>query len=161
MKKDHKSGSVSAPDESDETGSFIPGYLSYLLAHASFLFSGQFHARLRERGVPVATWRVLATLSDGDGMTVGELARIALANQPTMTKNIDKLEKAGLIERRGDDGDRRKTLVFITSSGWELIKDLLAEAKAHERKVTEAYTDEEILVLKRVLGTLISRLEAQ
>ena len=148
-------------DEAVEGGPFIPGYLAYLLAHASFLFSGQFHARLRERGIPVATWRVLATLSDGDGMTVGELARIALANQPTMTKNVDKLEKAGLVERRGDDGDRRKTLVFITRSGWDLIKDLLAEAKAHELKVTEAYSEEEMAVLKRVLGTLISRLEAQ
>ncbi len=148
-------------DEGEEDQPFIPGYLAYLLAHASFLFSGQFHARLRERGIPVATWRVLATLSDGDGMTVGELARIALANQPTMTKNVNKLEKAGLVERRGDDGDRRKTLVFITQSGWDLIKDLLAEAKAHERKVTEAYSEEEMAVLKRVLGTLISQLESR
>ena len=57
---------------------------------------------------PLQPGRVLATLSDGDGMTVGELARIALANQPTMTKNIDKLEKAGLVERRGDEGDGAK-----------------------------------------------------
>lgn len=157
MKQEHFTGS----DEGMEDEPFIPGYLAYLLAHASFLFSGQFHARLRERGIPVATWRVLATLSDGDGMTVGGLARIALANQPTMTKNVDKLEKAGLVERRRDEGDRRKTLVFITRSGWDLIKDLLAEAKAHERQVTEAYSEEEMVVLKRVLGTLISRLEAQ
>ena len=95
-----KTEQFTSSDEGREDEPFIPGYLAYLLAHASFLFSGQFHARLRERGIPVATWRVLATLSDGDGMTVGELARIALANQPTMTKNIDKLEKAGLVERR-------------------------------------------------------------
>ncbi len=139
---------------------FVPDYLAYLLAHASFLFSGQFHARLRKKGVPVPTWRVLATLSDGDGMTVGELARIALANQPTMTKTIDRLERDGLVERRRDDTDRRKTLVFIAPKGWNLVKNLLVDAKAHEGQALADYSEREVETLKRVLRTLITRLEA-
>lgn len=138
---------------------FVPDYLAYLLAHASFLFSGQFHARLRKQGVPVPTWRVLATLSDGDGMTIGELARIALANQPTMTKTIDRLERDGLVERRRDETDRRKTLVYIAPRGWDLVKDLLVEAKAHEGQALSDYSEREIASLKRVLRTLITRLE--
>lgn len=139
--------------------SFISDYLPYLLAHASHLISGQFHDQLRARGISVSTWRLLATLSGGDGMTIGALARIGLYNQPTTTKIIDRLEETGLVERRQDEKDRRKALVFITAQGRAMVDDLLGEAKAHEAKVTASYTPEEMATLKRVLRTLISRLE--
>ncbi|WP_417680575.1 MarR family winged helix-turn-helix transcriptional regulator [Roseibium sp.] len=139
--------------------SFIADYLPYLLAHASHLISGQFHDHLRARGISVSIWRLLATLSGGDGMTVGALARIGLYNQPTTTKIIDRLEESGLVERRQDEKDRRKALVFITSEGRSVVDDLLGAAKAHEARVTASYTPEEMATLKRVLRTLISRLE--
>ncbi len=92
-------------------------------------------------------------------MTVGDLARIGLYNQPTTTKIIDRLEETGLVERRQDEKDRRKALVFITSEGRSVVDDLLGAAKAHEARVTASYTPEEMATLKRVLRTLISRLE--
>jgi len=70
---------------------FIDDYLLYLLARASAGISAQFHARLKTHGLQVPEWRVLASLSDGDGMTIGELATLALQRQPTMTKIIDRL----------------------------------------------------------------------
>lgn len=153
---DHRAKTPS-PKKDDDT--FVPDYLAYLLAHASHLVSGEFHDTLRARGVSVPTWRVLATLSDGDGMTVGELARISLTNQPTMTKTVFRLESEGLVERRDDAKDRRKTLVFISPTGWRLVRDLLAKARQHEQQVLEAYSSDEVETLKRVLKTLVSRLE--
>jgi DNA-binding MarR family transcriptional regulator len=140
-------------------GAFVDDYLPYLLARASHLISRQFHERLRPHGLPVAKWRVLATLSDGDGLTIGELARIVLFKQPTLTKTIDRMQVDGLVERRTSGGDRRKVQVFITPRGRQLVTALLAEAKAHEAQVTAAYSDQEMATLKRVLRTLISRLE--
>ena len=139
--------------------SFISDYLPYLLAHASHLISGQFHDHLRARGISVSTWRLLATLSGGDGMTIGDLARIGLYNQPTTTKIIDRLEETGVVERRQDANDRRKALVFITAEGRSMVDDLLGAAKAHEARVTGSYSAEEMATLKHVLRTLISRLE--
>ena len=152
---------VPAPDEKDKAAdaSFIADYLPYLLAHASHLISGQFHDQLKKRGISVSTWRLLATLSGGDGMTVGDLARIGLYNQPTTTKIVDRLEESGLVERRQDERDRRKALVFITTEGRSMVDDLLGAAKTHEARVTASYTPEEMATLKRVLRTLISRLE--
>ena len=57
---------------------FVNDYLLYLLARASSEVSAQFHQRLKTHGLQVAEWRVLASLSDGDGMTIGELAARAL-----------------------------------------------------------------------------------
>lgn len=149
------------PETAEESADlpFIADYLPYLLAHASHLISGQFHEQLREKGINVSIWRLLATLSDGDGMTIGALARIGLYNQPTTTKIVDRLEEGGLVERRQDEKDRRKSLVFITPKGRTMVEDLLEAAKSHEAQITSSYTPEEMATLKRVLRTLISRLE--
>ncbi|MCB2100498.1 MAG: MarR family transcriptional regulator [Rhodobacterales bacterium] len=148
-----------SPSESDP--GFVADYLPYLLARASHAISAQFHAHVVAKGVPVAHWRVLATLSDGDGMTIGDLARVVLYKQPTLTKVVDRLERDGLVERRTIDRDRRKVRVFITAAGRALVDGLLADAKAHEVRVLSTHTADEVAVLKRVLRTLITRLDDQ
>ena len=96
---------------------FVDDYLLYLLARASAQVSGQFHAHLRPYGLQVAEWRLLATLSDSDGMTVGELVDIVMFQQPTLTKIIIRMEKNGWLARTRGADDRRKVLVRITDKG--------------------------------------------
>src|SRR5262245_27393593 len=108
---------------------FIDDYLSYLLARASHLVSRQFHAQLKPRGMAVPIWRVLSSLSDGDGLPVTELAKVTLFKQPTLTKVIYRMTKLGLVERRPSDRDRRKVLIFITTKGRAQITELLGRAK--------------------------------
>ena len=149
---------MGAPDPADEAPQrFIDDYLSYLLARASHLVSRQFHAQLKPHGMAVPVWRVLSTLSDGDGLPVTELAKITLFKQPTLTKVIDRMSTQGLVERRASERDRRKVLVYITAKGRALIADLLVRAKQHERDVLAGHSDAEIERLKGALHTLIQR----
>ncbi len=149
---------MDAPDPRDEAPRrFIDDYLSYLLSRASHLVSRQFHAQLKPRGMPVPVWRVLSTLSDGDGLPVTELAKITLFKQPTLTKVIDRMSKEELVERRASERDRRKVLEFITPKGRTLVADLLVRAKQHERDILAGHSDAEIERLKSALHTLIQR----
>ena len=136
---------------------FVDDYLLYLLARASTEVSGQFHKQLKQHGLQVPEWRVLATLSDGDGMTLGELAVRALQRQPTMTKIVDRMERSGLVERRQSDSDRRQVRIFITGDGRKRVDAALSDAKAHESEVLSDYGQEEAAVLKSVLKSLIER----
>jgi DNA-binding MarR family transcriptional regulator len=133
---------------------FVRDYLSYLLAQASYAVYKEFAARVRAAGLSSIEWRVLATLSDGDGLTIGELAREVLAQQPTLTKLVDRMERAGLVERRGDETDGRRTLVFETARGRARVAPLLVEAKAHERAALGAFAPHEAEALKRALRAL-------
>ena len=128
----------------------------YLLARASSEVSAQFHDRLKSHELQVPEWRVLASLSDGDGMTVGELANRAL-RQPTMTKTIDRMEKSGLVDRRQGEPDRRQVRIFITAEGRRRIVAALKEAKHHEKEVLAEYSADEAQRLKSMLKTLIER----
>lgn len=138
-------------------GRFIDGYLSYLLARASHTVYREFHTQVRAAGLGTLEWRLLATLSDGDGLTIGELAREILAQQPTLTKLVQRMEKAGWVQRGADPADARRTLVFETQQGRDTVAALLAEAKAHEDALLQGFSERDVTALKKILRTLISR----
>lgn len=96
---------------------FIDDYLPYLLAQSSAIACAGFDERIRRAGLAGKAWRVLATLADGDGMTIGQLSRFILMQQPRATQVIMQLEEDGLVERRQSSKDRRRTFVFITPPG--------------------------------------------
>lgn len=137
---------------------FVDCYLAYLLARASHLLSAQFHDRLAASGVQVPTWRVLASLYDRDGLTVGALADIVLLKQPTLSKAIDRMIKDGLVARQPSDGDRRQVRVTITPKGRALVCDLIGQALDHEKDILTGYSAAETRTLKTMLQTLIERL---
>ena len=136
---------------------FVDNYLLYLLARASKEISSQFHDRLKQHGLQVSEWRVLASLSDGNGMTLGELAARALQRQPTMTKIVDRMERGGLVERHPGAKDRRQVRVFITCDGRRQVSEALRDAKKHEAEVLSDYSDSEAAQLKSILRALVER----
>lgn len=140
-------------------GPFTDDYLLYLLARASSLASGEFHAELAELGVPVPVWRVLAILAGAEGgRTIGEIAARALLKQPTATRIVDRMEEQGYVVRCASPDDRRRVVVQLTPLGSELVTDLIARAQAHETALLATQTPAEAEILKRVLGQLIDRL---
>ncbi|MBI3451251.1 MAG: MarR family transcriptional regulator [Rhodospirillales bacterium] len=139
------------------SSSFVDDYLSYLLARASHRVSREFHAQLKPAGLSVPQWRVLATLVDTPGMSLGALAEAVLFKQPTLTKVIDRMERDGWVGRQYGQRDRRKIRVVITPRGRKVVRGLLVKAKAHERTCLAAFTDAEIAKLKRMLRDLLQR----
>lgn len=138
---------------------FIDDYLAYLLARASHLVSRRFHEALAAKGIGVPDWRVLASLCDGDKVSLGALARVTLFKQPTLTKIIDRMELDGTVRRRPSLDDRRKVLIEITEEGRTLVAQLLKEAKAQETDVLADYSGDRQALLKATLRDLIDRLD--
>jgi len=136
---------------------FVDDYLSYLLARASHVVYKEFDGQVREAGLAPLEWRVLATLSDGDGLTIGELAGKVLAKQPTLTKLVQRMVKAGLVRRTDDGADLRRTLVFETAQGRKLVEGLLARAKRHEAVILRSFAARDVHALKEMLRAVIAR----
>lgn len=140
-------------DEEGKSGGegFVADYLLYLMAAASDVASSDFHARVREQGVRVPEWRVLACLSDRDGQMVTQLAQLALMEQSRLTKIIDQMAIKGWLTRRNDRRDRRRVRVFLTAEGRRLATGLVEEARAHERAITDQLPPGEAALLKDAL----------
>jgi DNA-binding MarR family transcriptional regulator len=135
---------------------FIDDYLSYLLSRAAHGVYEEFHAVVRAAGLSSLEWRVLATLSDGDGLTVGDLAREVLAEQSTLTKLLLRMAKAGWVLRAEDPLDARRTLIFETPQGRSVVADLLGQAKAHEASLLAGFKASDVAALKKMLRVLIA-----
>ena len=84
-----------------------------------------------------------------------------LAQQPTLTKLIQRMSGNGLVERYADANDARKTLVAATPAGRKLVAGLLTRAKAHEAGLLAQFDAGEVQALKKVLRTLIARFDKE
>src|SRR5438128_2344827 len=79
-------------------------------------------ATLRRSGAPFA-------------LTPTALYEAAMMSSGGMTSRIDRLEKAGLVERLTHPTDRRGTLVALTAKGRALIDEAVEAHVANEKEV--------------------------
>jgi DNA-binding MarR family transcriptional regulator/GNAT superfamily N-acetyltransferase len=70
-------------------------------------------------GIPIqpGQYPLLATLDEYGPQSVGDLARAMGMSQPAITKNANRLLKAGLVEINRFDTDKRQKLVSLSSAG--------------------------------------------
>ena len=135
---------------------FVDSYLPYLLARASFSISSEFHAQVEAAGFTVSEWRILASLSGVKQRTVGELADIVLAKQPTVTKMVLRMADQGLVMRTACTQDKRQAWVSLTLKGKKRVTPLLKKAALHEKSVLSALGVSQSHVLKSILQQLFT-----
>jgi DNA-binding MarR family transcriptional regulator len=73
-----------------------------------------FDRRAAALGVTRAQWRVLARLGRENGLRQVALAESLDLEPITLCRMIDRLEEAGLVERRRDEADRRAWRIRLT-----------------------------------------------
>ncbi len=67
-------------------------------------------------------------------ITIGQLSQLLLIRPNSATELVNRLERAGLVERVDDSNDRRRQLVRLTASGDERLRQA---ADLHYEKVME------------------------
>jgi DNA-binding MarR family transcriptional regulator len=112
------------------------------------LVLGQLVRRLRaEYAFPVAQASVLSRLDREGPQAASTLAAAERVRPQSMAETLGELQSAGLIERRPDPDDRRRSLVELTKLGRERVlegrgrrEDWLAAAIAAELSPEEQRT---------------------
>jgi DNA-binding MarR family transcriptional regulator len=136
----------------------LRSHLGYLLAEAEQAVNRGLAEALGAEGVTVEQWRILRALSDGYGLSMGELAAAVLMPHPTLTKAVDRLIDGALVYRRQDEADRRRVAVFLADRGRDLVARLDAQAADHHSRIETAYGTQRTERLMRELGRLVQSL---
>lgn len=138
-------------------------HLGSILADTSRLMRRTFDERARSIGATRPQWQVLTVLIKHEGSNQGRLAELLDVEPITLCRMIDRLQDAGLVERRRDPADRRAWLVYLTAKGRELQKKLrplgrtvIAEAL---EGISEAECDMLCNTLNRIRQNLTRRSE--
>lgn len=146
---------MAAAETPVEPRPFVDDYLPALLAQASHLISSEFHQVVRDHGLSVSEWRVLATLADAPPMSIGRLAQLSVTKQPTVTRMLDRMVAKGQVERVAHGSDRRVTLIKTTARGQQMVARLIALAREHEARVLEPFGLQRAEQLKSTLRRII------
>ncbi len=93
----------------------IEDCISFLTGKAAQQISRRSRERLAKHGVTPVQYAVLRVLSEDAGQSGAELSARLAIDSATITGVIDRLEAAGLVDRRADDRDRRIHRVFATA----------------------------------------------
>jgi DNA-binding MarR family transcriptional regulator len=114
-----------------------------------------------QAGLQPGEFDVLATLRrSGESYMLSptRLYEAAMISSGGMTDRLDRLERAGLIERRPDPKDRRGKLIALTDAGRRLIDETIGRHVANEERLLSALTQAEQEMLDALLRKLIAGL---
>lgn len=110
--------------------------------------------RLTEHGGHPGQTFCLKVLAEHDGITQRDLAERLNVARPTVTVMLQKMEKAGLIERRSDEHDHRYTRIYLTETGWALHEEMHRQIDQMILDVVGPLSAEDQTDLLRLLGAL-------
>lgn len=117
-------------------------------------------ARAATGGVTAAQAGLLFFLGRNDGALMSEAAAALDLGAPGMSGLADRTERAGLIERRPDESDRRASRLWLTQAGRTARQRSKASMKVLNTKLTDGFTPDEIEVVARWLGALQTKFPA-
>lgn len=81
---------------------------------------------LKPHGITATQYNVLRILrgAEPEGLSRNQVRERLLSRMPDATRLLDRMEKAGLVTRSREDGDRRLVTTRITEEGRRLVDKL-------------------------------------
>ena len=113
---------------------------------------------LSQLGLHVAQELFLFVLWREEGLSQSELAARLRVELPTLTKAVQRMERAGLLIRRADEQDRRVSRVYLTEQGCALYAPARKTWQDLEACMLQGMTEIEQALLRRLLQQTVSNL---
>ncbi len=128
---------------------------AFLEAHARIIDQLE-HELADERALPLSWYDVLFQLSQAGGrLRMQDLASRLLIPRSSLTRQIDRMEAAGLVGREPSEDDGRGTVAVLTQEGRLTLR---RAAPVHLRGIEEHFARKldgrDVAALKRVLAKL-------
>ena len=94
-----------------------------------------------QHGLTMADYEILVRLSENTDrqMRMSELAEVTLSSRSRLSHQIDRMEKAGLVERRSCADDKRGAFAALTERGYGTLVDT---APDHVQSVRDHLVDQ-------------------
>jgi DNA-binding MarR family transcriptional regulator len=132
------------------------------LHRTAVLTNAPLAAGLAEHGLQPGWFDLLAALRRSGPpyeLNPTQLMRATLLSSGGMTKRLDRLVEAGLVERRADPADRRGVLVGLTPHGKAVVDKTLDAHVANEERLLRSLKPADRRALDDLLRTLLADLE--
>nr|WP_298120938.1 MarR family transcriptional regulator [uncultured Pseudoxanthomonas sp.] len=126
--------------------------IGYLIADLSRLFGRVFDRRAAHLGLTRVQWRALKRIHQSEGITQSELADLLDMEPIAVGRVIDRLQKAGFVERRSDPDDRRVWRLHLLPQSDAVMHDIEAVATSVREDCLAGVDPDELVTAMKVLG---------
>ncbi len=116
--------------------------LGFLVHDIARLLRRNFNRGVQVLGLTQTQWRVIAQLSRNEGINQVTLADILEIQPISLARLIDRMQAAGLIERRPDPRDRRAVQLYLTKDAQPILGALRKQAAETQRHALGAMTED-------------------
>jgi len=134
--------------------------IGLLLFDVTRMLKKRFEQNCRGTGMTRAQWQVLSMLNRNEGITQGALAELLDVEPISMGRMVDRLEAAGMLERRPHPSDRRAWCLHLLPAArpaLDALKDLGATTRA---ELLAGLTEDEHREAMRLLARMKENLAA-
>jgi DNA-binding MarR family transcriptional regulator len=129
------------------------------VAETARLVRREANRRFAALGTTGAQWRVLARLRLSDGVRQVELAEALDVEPITLCRMVDRLEDAGLVERRKDADDRRAWRIHLTAQAAPVLEELERIGRAFNAELLDGIPEADRAIARRVLDRVRRNVE--
>ena len=133
----------------------------YHIGEMARLWRGQIDRHVRPLGLSFMQWVTLLQLSRAtDDVVQKDLAQAVGIEGPTMVGVLDRLVRAGLVERRVAAHDRRANTVHLTAAGRAILRAADKEVGKLRDALLEGLSETELRTTIAVLAHVAERAKA-
>ncbi|MET7748767.1 MarR family transcriptional regulator [Micromonospora sp. NPDC005367] len=130
---------TAGPDPADRSG--LAGDTMRRIMHVAAAIRHQQDVEIAELGLTPAVARALYELDPDHPLPARDLAEQLQCDRSNVTALVDKLEQAGLVQRRVDPTDRRQKTLVVTEAG-RLVRQRVHELMSDSRLLDGLTTGE-------------------
>lgn len=114
-------------------------------------------------GLTILQFNVLRILyvqdENKEGIPAGSIGEWLIVRGPDVTRLLDRLEKAGLVERLRHPGDRRVVKVRLTRAGTALVEKIQAPLIKHNQGMLSDISEKDLKTIAAELGRVLDILK--
>ncbi|WP_405287458.1 MarR family winged helix-turn-helix transcriptional regulator [Methanobrevibacter sp.] len=125
-------------------------YMEYiLLSYNSFL-----KENLDEVQITYGELTYIYNIKYYPGISQRDLAETLFVSEANVAKMVKKLVGKGLVEKRKDENNKSRNILFLTEKGEETFVKINVLTCAWERKITRKLSNEKLFEFKEILYEL-------
>ena len=119
----------------------------YLIGQINKLTNRRVNELLKKENISEfngAQGTILFVLSNEGEMSIKDIGKATGLAKTSLTSMLERMEKSGLILRRQDSVDKRKTLLFLTDKARDLENDYIAVSEKMGDIYYQGFTADEV-----------------
>lgn len=133
---------------------FLPYRLSVLTNLVSSAIAGAYSQRF---GLSIPEWRVMAVLAHESDLSAAQVAERTAMDKVAVSRAVSRLLASDRLERRMATGDRRKSMLSLSTEGQRIYAEVVPVALRLERSLLAVLGEADRQTLERLLDTLLER----